>query len=290
VIDEAAVRPWLDEARQAEDAERVATVDWEDLIVGRNVRLDDPTETYHEASRLYPGLVDSNVSGAQLLERSAELRVTVTRSVKRHAGAAVVDLPPVELPGTSLAELLVRRRSIRSFGARELQLDELSALLHAAYGITGSHPGSGQHVRTVPSGGALFPLELYVASVRVAGLEHALYHYDPLRGVLEQLRALDFAEEVEPLTPYPELVGASAAVVLVTAMFWRSRFKYGQRAYRFTLLEAGHVMQNALLTATALDLAAVPIGGFYDRLADGLIGADGLAEAVVYLLPVGGAG
>jgi SagB-type dehydrogenase family enzyme len=72
-------------------------------------------------------------------------------------------------------------------------------------------------------------------------------------------------------------------------MFWRSRFKYGQRAYRFTLLEAGHVAQNALLAAAALGLAAVPLGGFYDRKVDAFLGVDGLQEAALYLLPVGSA-
>ena len=75
----------------------------------------------------------------------------------------------------------------------------------------------------------------------------------------------------------------------MTAMFWRSRFKYGARAYRFTLLEAGHVAQNFLLAVAALGLAAVPIGGFYDREVDSLLGVDGLYESSLYLLPLGAA-
>ena len=82
------------------------------------------------------------------------------------------------------------------------------------------------------------------------------------------------------------LVLPSAAVIVLTALFWRSRFKYGQRAYRFTLLEAGHAAQNLLLTAAALGLRAQPVGGFYDRRVDELVGADGLHEASLYLLPV----
>jgi SagB-type dehydrogenase family enzyme len=72
-------------------------------------------------------------------------------------------------------------------------------------------------------------------------------------------------------------------------MFWRSRFKYGQRGYRFALLEAGHVVQNAVLAAAALGLAALPVGGFYDRRLDAVVGADGLDEASVYALTIGGA-
>jgi SagB-type dehydrogenase family enzyme len=70
-------------------------------------------------------------------------------------------------------------------------------------------------------------------------------------------------------------------------MFWRSRFKYGLRGYRFTLLEAGHLVQNVLLSCTALGLAAVPIGGFYDRPVDELLGVDGVNESVVYAVSLG---
>ena len=87
------------------------------------------------------------------------------------------------------------------------------------------------------------------------------------------------------LSPYGEVLASSAAVVLVTGVFWRSRFKYGDRAYRFTLLEAGHVGQNVVLAATALGLASVPIGGFFDRRADAFLGIDGLHEASLYLVP-----
>jgi SagB-type dehydrogenase family enzyme len=280
-------RPWSDQNGQIVDAACTPTIDWENTIVASPPELDDPTETYHEASRLYPGIVDPRFPGARLLEHSGELRVSVARSVKRHRNAAVIELPRAELRAAALADAIRRRRSSRAFGARPLELRELAAVLGSAYGVTGAVDGSTQLLRAVPSGGALYPLELYVAAGNVTGLEPALYHYDPLRHVLERQRALEFRAAVEPLTPYPELTGASAAVVLVSAMFWRSRFKYGQRAYRFTLLEAGHAVQNALLAATALELAAVPIGGFFDRRVDELLDCDGLAEAALYLLALG---
>ena len=79
----------------------------------------------------------------------------------------------------------------------------------------------------------------------------------------------------------------AAAVLLLLAVFGRTRFKYGLRGYRFALLEAGHVVQNVALTAVALDLAALPLGGFYDAQVDDLVGADGVEESVVYGVVVG---
>ncbi len=166
-----------------------------------------------------------------------------------------------------------------------MSLEQLSALLEAGYGVTGHGPGD-VRLRSVPSGGALYPLDLYVAAPAVSGLEERLHHFDPLRSCLEVLGRAD-RSQLGALTPYPELVATASAVVFVTATFWRSRFKYGQRGYRFALLESGHVAQNVLLTATALGLASVPLGGFFDRQVNELLGVDGLHEAALYVIPVG---
>ena len=247
----------------------------------------DPTEDYHEASRIYPGVVDPYVAGAARLEQSAAMRITATRSVKRHAHRPLTPLPPGRLGGMPLAEALGARRSRRSYGDGPLTIAELGTLLEAAYGVTGTLAGTPQALRSAPSGGALYPLELYVACRRVAGVSHALHHYDPLRHGLEALRPLAGDEELAALTPYEELVTGCAALVVVTGMLWRSRFKYGARAYRFTLVEAGHVAQSFLLAVEALGLASTPTGGFFDRRADAFVGADGIHETTLYLLPVG---
>jgi SagB-type dehydrogenase family enzyme len=270
-----------------EPAELLPTVRLADVVSGGRATSGDPTEDYHEASRMYPGIVDPLVLGAARLERSLTMRATATRSVKRHSHRPHVRLPSSDLGAVTLARALATRRSSRAFGAGILRRVELATILAAAYGVSAEVANTPQSLRTAPSGGALYPLELYVACQRVGGLDPGLYHYDPLRHCLEVLRARPVDESVEPLSPYHEQLAASAVFVAVTAMFARSRFKYGARAYRFTLLEAGHVVQNLLLAIAALGLAAVPIGGFYDRNVDGFLGIDGLDEATLYLVPIG---
>jgi SagB-type dehydrogenase family enzyme len=268
--------------------ERLPTLSVQRTIVGgEHVPLDDPTEAYHEAARLYPGIADPSVRGAALLEHSEEARASVARSVKRHRHAPRRNLPPADLGSATLAQALAARRSRRVYGTAPIALRELASMLHAAYGTNGSIAGTTQALRSTPSGGALYPLELYAACGRVEGLEPALYHYDPLDHALERLRPIAFAEELGPVTPYPQLLAESAAVVVATGVFWRSRFKYGARAYRFVLLEAGHLAQSLLLAAAALDLAVTPVGGFYDRLVDAFVDVDGIHEASVYLFPLG---
>ena len=76
-------------------------------------------------------------------------------------------------------------------------------------------------------------------------------------------------------------------LILVAGIFGRTRFKYGLRGYRFALLEAGHVAQNIVLAATALDVASVPLGAFFDRRTDEFLGLDGVNESALYTIAVG---
>jgi SagB-type dehydrogenase family enzyme len=163
---------------------------------------------------------------------------------------------------------------------------QLSGLLHAAYGVTAAGSG-GTRLRAVPSGGALYPLELYLLAAAVDGLGRGLYHFDPLEHDLERVQGAEARERLLGSMIFRDVAEEAAAVVVVTAMFWRTRFKYGLRGYRFALLEAGHVVQNLLLAAGAYGLGAVPIGGFYDRLLASVLGVDGVDEAPVYAACVG---
>ncbi len=246
---------------------------------------DDPAELFHEASRFYPDVVDTSALGGALLPRSPELQASAARAVRRRTGLPSIRLPKPEPACETLDAVVAARRSARTYADTSLRLTQLSTLLQTSYGVTGAL--GPQPFRAVPSGGALFPLEMYVATQRVEGLDTGLYHFDPLRSALERIRPLG-SDELTGLTPFDELLVPSAAVAMLSGVFWRSRFKYGARAYRFALLEAGHVAQNFLLAATGLGLAACPVGGFYDRRVDAFLGIDGLYEASLYLLPVGG--
>jgi SagB-type dehydrogenase family enzyme len=114
-----------------------------------------------------------------------------------------------------------------------------------------------------------------------------VYHFDPLSAGLEVVRPRLAAAELGALSTYPEVASSCAALILVAAIFGRTRFKYGLRGYRFALLEAGHLAQNVLLAATALGLSAVPLGAFYDRRTDDFLGLDGVNESTLYTIALG---
>jgi SagB-type dehydrogenase family enzyme len=183
------------------------------------------------------------------------------------------------------------RRSIRRFDGQPLSLRELTQLLYFSAGVTGwldpSEPGLVQPVRAAPSGGALYPIEVYAAVIAVEGLERGLYHYAVDRKGLELLQLGNPVERLSEATSDFATISRAAVVFVLTGMFGRSHFKYGERAYRFALLEAGHICQNVLLEATALKLGAVAIGGFIDDKINEILDLDGIDEAATYLIAVG---
>ncbi len=248
--------------------------------------LDDPAETYFEASKFHRETLAADAAGVFFLESNAWLQEVTGRAGKRFDHRPGLALPEPLALRMGLGDALRRRRSRDERDpARPLALDAAATLLHAAYGTNGRltphHLG-----RATPSGGALFPLDVFLFAGNVEGLEPGLHHYDAQRHRLAQVGSATSAQAAAT-TAQPETLEGVQALVCITGAFWRSRFKYGQRALRFVLLEAGHACQNLLLAAEGLGLHARPIGGFMDDDLADLLDLDGVNEAPLYLAAVG---
>lgn len=243
--------------------------------------VDDPAELFHEASKLQPALVHRQAAGLARLAASSDLQTAAARAVRRNPECASHALPPPLRCGLSLSDALDRRATRRDFAARPLGAAVLATLLDAAYGVRGSTR------RTVPSGGALYPLEVLVAVRDVGDLPRGVHRYDAWLHALEEQALDDPWAALERACPFPGLLTDAACALLLLAVFGRTRFKYGQRGYRFALLEAGHVAQNVVLAAAALDIAALPLGGYFDAQVDAVAGVDGVEESVVYAVVLG---
>ena len=217
----------------------------------------------------------------------AEVLATMRRlrTVKPYADRARTALPDANTLSQPLGETLAARASARAFGDGPIELGAVATVLASCAAIVREEPGYPRPFRVVPSGGALYPLELYVAAHRVAGLAPGLYHYEPEQHTLAAL--LGDVGRLAGCAVQRDLIASAGAVILIGAVFLRSTFKYGDRGYRFVLLEAGHLAQNALLAAAAQGLAAVPVGGYFDREVDELLDLDGIDESAVYLVALG---
>jgi len=185
-------------------------------------------------------------------------------------------LPTPRLKGEmSLEETLTRRRSVRSFSEQELTLEEISQLFWAAQGITADWCG-----RTAPSAGALYPLEVYVAT------PDGFYHYVPQGHKVIIESQDDLRLKLWEAGLKQDWILEAPAVFVIAAVYQRTVVRYGARAERYVKLEAGHACQNILLQAVALGLGAVPIGAFYDDQVKAFLSLPPDHEPL-YLIPVG---
>ncbi|MEV6279372.1 SagB family peptide dehydrogenase [Nocardia sp. NPDC051832] len=141
-----------------------------------------------------------------------------------------------------------------------------------------------QYGRSAPSGGALYPLDTYVALGR-GELEPALYHYDSAHHCLELLRPGDhrtaLLAQIENSPPAP------AAVLVFATRFWRNGFKYGEFAYRLQTQEIGVLAAQAATLATALGTTATLHLDFPDNRINALLGFAPNAEAALAICTVG---
>lgn len=233
---------------------------------------DMTTRTEADLARLYH--LHSSHERARLPEPVLDLDRVPTR-FRTYPGAARTALPgkdfAIEMP---LGKALERRRSIREYALGPLPLETLGRLLHTSYGVRGHRRVEGEVTcdRPAPSAGGRYPLELYVATQTVEGLQDGIYHYDARAHELEHVREGLAQPALVDLIMGQELARDANVVVVITAVRDRTMWKYGQRGYRHVLLDAGHVGQNLYLVATALGLGPTAIGGFFDRDLGALLG------------------
>lgn len=176
------------------------------------------------------------------------------------AEANAIALPP---PGRgdagSIKAALAQRRSVRSYAAQALALPEVAELLWAGQGISGDGG-----LRTAPSAGALYPLELHVIADRIDGLPAGVYRYAPSLHALQPRFAASLGARLMQAAGGQPALSAAPLVLAITAVQARTAAKYGARAGRYVAIEAGAAAQNVALRAASLDLGAVVVGAFDD--------------------------
>lgn len=211
-------------------------------------------------------------------------RLTMDLNYKTYPEAARAGLPESSSVPVPLETAIRRRRTAGGFSPAGMTFAEVAAMLRNSCGVTenGRLP-----LRAAPSPGGLYPTECYLLAYRVEGLEPAVWHFSPLSGELERVRALGGVESLWPALPPGWHGETPAAVFVLSARLPRVQAKYGERGYRFALIECGHIAQNLLLVAAALGVAAVSVGGFYDDAMNSLTGIDGGQEPALYAILAG---
>jgi len=171
----------------------------------------------------------------------------------------------------------------------ELTLEALTRILFCADGLTRRTRVGGQdyHFRAAPSAGALYPIEIYSAVAGTGELEPGLYHFSPADLRLRGLRRGDWRGLIaRAAAGRPSLLRARAVLVL-SAIFWRSAWKYRARAYRYCFWDAGTMLANLLAAAAAEGLSTELVTAFADAEIETLLGIDGEREGALCLVALG---
>ncbi|MBD3425929.1 MAG: SagB/ThcOx family dehydrogenase [Candidatus Omnitrophica bacterium] len=205
---------------------------------------------------------------------------------KTYSEAETTSLPSPEPPeNLDFHNVVKTRKSERDFTDEPLSLQEVSYLLWASTGL--SREEHGYEFRTAPSAGALYPIETYIASNNISDNTPGIYHYSVQDHKLELLNKGDMRQKTADAALGQGMCARAAVIFMWTAVFQRSKWKYGQRAYRYVYLDAGHIAAQLSLAAVSLGLGSCQIGALFDDEVNGLLGVDGKEESVLYMSAVG---
>lgn len=262
------------------DRKRYPSVGEEFLINSYTIRHDIEN---HASLEQYT--TDSELFMLSLMER------------RDYSGVEEICLPksiPLEL---SLGESILRRRSVSSYTGDAITLNHLATVLRAAYGVSTkavvrSHVGTeiAINLRTVPSGGGLYPLTLYIVAMNINGLAKGIYSYSSSKDALHKVANENMIKPI--LSAYAatdEDISFSRAnyICLVVGSAWKSMRKYGNKGLRFMLQEIGSASQNMHLSNVALGLGSTDCAAYYENEINKLLNFDGVNQSVLHSIVSG---
>ena len=202
-------------------------------------------------------------------------------------------LPPVAAaPTLGLEDAIRQRVTSREFEAAiPLPQTLLSRLLSFSCGYTTplyyENDYSVVNRRAQPSAGGKYPIEAFPIVLNVEGLQAGVYHYDVADHSLELLRPGVFNQALSTWTLFQPYMADASVLFAFAGFFDRIRPRYGERGYRYMLIESGHIAQNLYLLSTAYGLGAVANGGFVDGAINRLLGLNDTTQVALYIVAVG---
>lgn len=190
----------------------------------------------------------------------------------------------------SLQDAIGQRRSLRKYSGIPFSLEELSFVLWCSSWARDFRSNDRMEItmRNVPSAGSRHPLETFVDARRVVGLKPGVYYYHPIKHCLILMSEDPHMQDsIFEACFRQEMVNTAAVNLILSAVPYRTVWRYGQRGYRYLYLDAGHVGQNVHLAAEAIGGGACMIGAYLDEAMNEALGLDGQSEFVIYISSLG---
>jgi SagB-type dehydrogenase family enzyme len=255
-------------------------------------------EIFHENSKIRSK--DYNFfSWIQHINTNVEIRNIISKPNYKFEGFEKfqidVKIDDIDQHKDNFLNLAVQRSSTRDFTAEKINFLDLSKILFCANGITRNQKfqdGTEWKLRTTPSGGGTYPIEIICSIKGIENLSDGLYFFNPIDNnlVLLSQHSPSFLDDNICLAmPAMETtIRSSSVVFFLVSNLPRIDFKYKARGYRFSLLECGHIAQNILLAAEFNGIGSICIGGYLDDEINDFLKLDGIDRAVQYCIAIGG--
>jgi SagB-type dehydrogenase family enzyme len=164
----------------------------------------------------------------------------------------------------------------------------ISRILGCSYGLTAkiATMGSPLYLRSAPSAGGLYPAEVYLISRGTEFLPAGLYSYQGQSHSLLLFWESDVWTNLQSACFWNPVLENTDIAVVTSAIFYRSAWRYEDRAYRRIFLDTGHLLGNIELSASINDYRAHLIGGFNDIQMNELLYLDSEKESVMTVIPL----
>lgn len=258
--------------------------------------LAAPDRGYLEASKY-----DRQLMASAQLPRSTAAKAWQT---SRLAGRDVSLPEPAALETSLDAALQARASSYGDYGGA-LGVAQLGTLLGSAVGVAAGRevqlPGRSLSFRTYPSPSAAYPTQVLLAAWSVDGLNPGTYRYAAAEHCLQRVGDAPERERLDDWSPFladseaaaggpanPTVLAPTLPAMLILASdFGALRQRYGLRGLRLILAESGHMAQNLMLCAAAMELKTIPLSGFADDVVNTALHLDGIDSTAISLLPLG---
>jgi SagB-type dehydrogenase family enzyme len=257
------------------------------MLRARDIAMDSPNRQT-EAARLYHDATKHSYTSVRTDGHRLDWdNRPFPFKIYPHAAALAL---PRELNLSLRPTLEAIRAAANADPQTALDLDRLTRILFCTGGLTRKRTVGLEdyHFRAAASAGALYPIEIYLASgPGVEGLEPGLYHFSPADLKLRGLRRGDWRAALAAACAMRPAVAQARAVLVLSGIFWRSAWKYRARCYRYCFWDSGTMLANLLATAYAEGLPAEAIVNFVDAEVERLIGVDAEREGPLCLVALG---
>jgi len=160
----------------------------------------------------------------------------------------------------SFLRTLLERKSVRNFSKENVSLTVLSHVLTLGFGLKNDE--TDPKLRTYASAGARYPIEVYIIILRSDEMEQGIYHFNVCDNTIEMIKRGDHSGEIRHFySNQHEYLDLDFPLLILFSMVpERTMQKYGERGFRFILLDAGHMSQNLYLVSSYLNLGVVALG------------------------------